>query len=291
MLNREKYAKEIIEIACNGGNIAVVNGKLENCRKTQCNECNFNGGTIRDCDIKTRKWANSEYVEPIEPIEPPVDWSKVPVDTPVLVTDRKDAAESEWEKRYFAKYENGMVYTWANGATSWSGEIVSSWMYAKLAESEEQNEISRIKNQISEAATEACGYSPLTKVISEEEVNRILAEEEKTGGWIPVTERLPDPETEVLITARRKYKSGGCVDIITTALYEDGNMLECDSCWDWVDIDGEYDEENDCYIIPEGWWEDRHFNPDEVYNNLVDDEVIAWMPLPEPYRESEESHD
>lgn len=287
MLNREKYAKEIIEIACNGGNIAVVNGKLENCRKTQCNECDFNGGTIRDCDIKTRKWTNSEYVEPIEPIEPPVDWSKVPVDTPVLVTDRKDAAESEWEKRYFAKYENGMVYTWANGATSWSGEIVSSWMYAKLAESEEQNEISRIKNQISEAATEACGYSPLTKVISEEEVNRILAEEEKTGGWIPVTERLPDPETEVLITARRKYKSGGCVDIITTALYEDGNMLECDSCWDWVDIDGEYDEENDCYIITEGWWEDRHFNPDEVYNNLVDDEVIAWMPLPEPYMESE----
>lgn len=143
MLNREKYAKEIIEIACNEGNIAVVNGKLENCRKTQCNECNFNGGTIRDCDIKTRKWANSEYVEPIEPIEPiepPVDWSKVPVDTPVLVTDRKDAAESEWEKRYFAKYENGMVYTWANGATSWSGEIVSSWMYAKLAESEESHD-------------------------------------------------------------------------------------------------------------------------------------------------------
>lgn len=29
MLNREKYEKEIIEIACNGGNIAVVNGKLK----------------------------------------------------------------------------------------------------------------------------------------------------------------------------------------------------------------------------------------------------------------------
>lgn len=252
MLNREKYAKEIIEIACNGGNIAVVNGKLENCRKTQCNECNFNGGTIRDCEIKTRKWANSEYVEPIEP---PVDWSKVPVDTPVLVTDRKDAAESEWKKRYFAKYENGMVYTWANGATSWSGEIVSSWMYAKLAESEE--------------------------------VNRILAEEEKTGGWIPVTERLPDPETEVLITARRKYTNGEYREIITAALYEDGKILERDSCWVWIDIEGEYDEENDCYIIPEGWWECRHFNADDVYNNLIDCEVIAWMPLPEPYMESE----
>ena len=98
MLNKEKYAKEIIEIACNGGNIAVVNGKLENCRKTQCNECNFNGGTIRDCEIKTRKWANSEYVEPIEP---QVDWSRVPVDTPILVRHSESCG---WDRRYFAKY-------------------------------------------------------------------------------------------------------------------------------------------------------------------------------------------
>ena len=97
------------------------------------------------------------------------------------------------------------------------------------------------------------------------ECMRTVARKPEFGRWIPVSERLPDPETEVLITARRKYKSGR-----------------------WVDIDGEYDEENDCYIVPEGWWENRHFNPDEVYNNLVDDEVIAWMPLPEPYRESEE---
>ena len=120
------------------------------------------------------------------------------------------------------------------------------------------------------------------------ECMRTVARKPEFGRWIPVSERLPDPETEVLITARRKYKSGRCVDTITTALYEDGNISERDSCWNWVDIDGEYDEENDCYIVPEGWWENRHFNPDEVYNNLVDDEVIAWMPLPEPYSESEE---
>ena len=70
-------------------------------------------------------------------------------------------------------------------------------------------EISRIRSRIAESLTEACGYSPLTKVISEEEVNRILVEEEKTGGWIPVSERLPESETEVLITVRRKYKRGG----------------------------------------------------------------------------------
>lgn len=130
MLNKEKYAKEIIEIACSGGNIAVVNGKLENCRKTQCNGCNFNGGTIRDCEIKTRKWANSEYVEPIEP---PVDWSKIPVDTPILVRPNEEHA---WIHRYFAKYENEIVYAWECGATSWSAEDsddVCEWKYAKLA--------------------------------------------------------------------------------------------------------------------------------------------------------------
>lgn len=131
MLNREKYAKEIIEIACNGGNIAVVNGQLENCRKTQCNECNFNGGTIRDCEIKTRKWANSEYVEPIEP---QVDWSRVPVNTPILVRHSESCG---WDRRYFAKYNNGLVYAWKQGTTSWSAEdpaYVCDWKYAKLAE-------------------------------------------------------------------------------------------------------------------------------------------------------------
>lgn len=135
MLNREKYAEEIIEIACNGGNIAVVNGKLENCRKTQCNECNFNGGTIRDCEIKTRKWANSEYVEPIEP---QVDWSRVPVDTPILVRDSELFA---WSKEHFAKYEDETVYTWDYGKTSWStydGKM-SSYKYAMLPESEDQS--------------------------------------------------------------------------------------------------------------------------------------------------------
>ena len=146
--------------------------------------------------------------------------------------------------------------------------------------------ISRIKNRISEAATEACGYSPLTRVVSEEEINRILEQE---SAWIPCSERLPVPETEVLITARRKYTNGEYHDIITTALYEDGKISENDSCWTWVDIEGEYDEENDCYIIPEGWWECKHFNADDVYDNLVDCEVIAWMPLPEPYREGAEN--
>lgn len=101
--------------------------------------------------------------------------------------------------------------------------------------------------------------------------------------WIPVAEQLPPVETEVYVTAGRKYRDGTYREIVTTAMYEDGTVSESDSCWFWNEIDGEWDEENDCYIIPEGWWENRHYNPNEVYNNAVDDEVIAWRPLPEPY--------
>jgi hypothetical protein len=52
----------------------------------------------------------------------------------------KDILKSEWIKRYFAKYENGRVYVWKEGKTSWSAvneHNVNFWEYAKLAESEE----------------------------------------------------------------------------------------------------------------------------------------------------------
>ena len=136
MLNREKYAKEIIDIACEGGNIAIVDGKPENCRKIKCKGCVFDGGTMKYCERKTREWANSEYVEPVEPS---VDWSKVPVDTPILVRDSELFA---WSKEHFAKYEDETVYTWDYGKTSWStydGKM-SSYKYAMLPESEDQNE-------------------------------------------------------------------------------------------------------------------------------------------------------
>ena len=107
------------------------------------------------------------------------------------------------------------------------------------------------------------------------------------NGWIYCSEKMPTPETEVLVVAKRKFKGGDFRYIITSAMYEDGTIRENDSCWRWEDIEGEWDEEEDCYIIPEGWWENRHYNPDDVYNNTVDDEVIAWQYMPEFKKESE----
>lgn len=87
----------------------------------------------------------------------------------------------------------------------------------------------------------------------------------------------PKVETEVLVLYRRYDYLG-----ITTAQYEDGNVFAQDSEWNWEDLPNweTYDEERDDYRIPEGWWEYRHFNPDEVYNNKIDCPVVGWMPLP-----------
>lgn len=89
----------------------------------------------------------------------------------------------------------------------------------------------------------------------------------------------PKVETEVLVLYRNDIDGYG----ITTAHYEDGSVFLQDSVWCWEDLPdwGTYDEERDDYKIPKGWWEYRHFNPDEVYNNQIDRPVVGWMPLPE----------
>ncbi len=80
------------------------------------------------CRLIQSMWLMEEYEEP------EVDWSNVAVDTPIFV--RADEEEA-WDRRYFAKYENGHVYAWVGGCTSWSGENASAWKYAELAEQEE----------------------------------------------------------------------------------------------------------------------------------------------------------
>lgn len=125
MLNKEKYAEEILEIACNGKGFALVGNKIRTCNETSCGSCSF---YATKCGLKKKEWANSEYVEQS------IDWSKVPVDTPILV---KDTEDDDWMNRYFAEYKNGTVYAWCNGATSWTEKSKCEWQYAKLVESGE----------------------------------------------------------------------------------------------------------------------------------------------------------
>ena len=79
--------------------------------------------------------------------------------------------------------------------------------------------------------------------------------ERKTGKWIPCSERLPEPNRHDALN----------VDVYYLAQTEFGDMIVAS-----------YNEAH------EGtkWWE-------QMYSyRIFDDEIIAWMPLPEPYKEA-----
>lgn len=62
MKNKEKFAKEILEIACSGNSIAMIreSGRIAPCCSTLCVECLFNSDK---CKERVREWAESEYIE------------------------------------------------------------------------------------------------------------------------------------------------------------------------------------------------------------------------------------
>ena len=125
MKNHEKYADKIRKYKGTSFCYDFIKPyilKSDDCGGMSCGACNL---------LQTI-WLMEEYEEP------ETDWSKVAVDTPILV--RIDEA-TPWVRRYFAKYEDGIVYMWNLGRTSWSAtndKDVSAWPYAKLAESEEE---------------------------------------------------------------------------------------------------------------------------------------------------------
>lgn len=82
--------------------------------------------------------------------------------------------------------------------------------------------------------------------------------------WIPVTKRLPEEDKEVLISYRYKEGEGDTshvkIDITSYGqMYFGGNKVGKTKHW----------------RAPFEYFESNY-------------EVIAWMPLPEPYKESEE---
>lgn len=69
MKNKEKFSKEIIDIACKGGTIAVTkDNKVVNCNNNTCEQCLFNIDNDECyCDNNDiERWAESEYVEYVE---------------------------------------------------------------------------------------------------------------------------------------------------------------------------------------------------------------------------------
>lgn len=122
MKNYEKYIDEIR--AYEGTNFCNDFIKTHIINSPSCN-----GANCAACRMLQMAWLLDEYKEP------EVDWSKVKVDTPILVRNYED---EEWEKRFFAKFEHDYILAWDYGRTSWNESRMVPWRYAKLLDNEEE---------------------------------------------------------------------------------------------------------------------------------------------------------
>lgn len=104
------------------------------------------------------------------------------------------------------------------------------------------------------------------------------------GQWISVQDRLPECEKCVLICTRTESRIGREPFFeITCGFYEDGSLWSGESKISWFfDALGEYDAERDACRVPEGWLEECITEHEGYECAVIGEQVIAWMPLPEP---------
>ena len=126
MTNKEKYAEDLHNIFLDSFGVDKEN-KPFRCPTFCSGQCQFYNNKT-DCKTLAKQWLDEEYK---------TDWSKVPVDTPILV---KDELTHKWVHRHFAKVTNtGAICVFSGGATSWSADTtnpITWYKYAKLAEVE-----------------------------------------------------------------------------------------------------------------------------------------------------------
>ena len=103
----------------------------------------------------------------------------------------------------------------------------------------------------------------------------------KENDWILCSEKLPDPEVDVLLTVEVRRIGMKPYRKVVKAFYEDGNMTDASSGYTWDLYDDLEEDADGNYIIPEGWYEGVDYS-DEFFG--VDDFAIAWMKLPEAYK-------
>ena len=109
MNNYEKY-QDLVHDAIISSSWCKIGNKAFGSNRCDDRKC-------QSCREYITKWLKEEYKEP------QIDWSKVPVDTPIIIT----TPDKECKKRYFSKYVNDRIYAFGDGTTSWSAEYDSYW--------------------------------------------------------------------------------------------------------------------------------------------------------------------
>ena len=105
MKNKEKFATEIVEIACKGHDFRVDKNTNEvaDCCDAPCAACLFL--EMEDCDKARREWAESEYIE-----------------KPVIVISKRDRVFLEYlgeEFKYIVRHTDGTLIAYKDGLTNW----------------------------------------------------------------------------------------------------------------------------------------------------------------------------
>ena len=102
--------------------------------------------------------------------------------------------------------------------------------------------------------------------------------------WIPVSE-LPNDNREVEVTCEVKRLDGKKYRYTCHASYVHRYSIEStDNNWEGCD---EYNEEEDKYYALPGWYE-RVRNWGDYSYCVIEDYVLAWRELPEPFKGEQE---
>lgn len=125
-----------------------------------------------------------------------------------------------------------------------------------------------------------------------EEVLRALPSAQPEQKWIPCIERLPDNRVDVLICYRvwQQYAKR-YVYAIVNGWYARKYSVNENVFSEW-EADCDYKEDEDEFYIQEGWYEFTTQGNGDLMNWYIGGaEVVAWMPLPEPYKgETDETY-
>lgn len=104
--------------------------------------------------------------------------------------------------------------------------------------------------------------------------------------WISVKDGMPENEKSVLIATKRNFMGNNGL-AVSCGFHTNGKSFTGNSYYNWDEcyFDLSYEEEEDEYIVPEGWWESVRYS--EQFS-AVDEQVLYWMPLPGPPKDEED---
>ena len=63
MKNKDKFEKEIMEIACKSGAVNKQTGELKSCSEIKCKDCLLRNGNKGSCEKEMKAWLEQECIE------------------------------------------------------------------------------------------------------------------------------------------------------------------------------------------------------------------------------------